>query len=88
MPPAPNNAILAGQTIGKSFNLTHPVKFELYAAVNRGIHKSAVPIAGAGIPTIEHYWEDVPEFTGWGSVVGKYPDARQLLLKALLAVAS
>jgi hypothetical protein len=55
LPPAPNNAILAGQTSGKSFNLTHPVKFELYAAVNRGIHKSAVPIAGAGIPTIEYY---------------------------------
>jgi len=25
-------------------------------------------------PAIEHYWEEEPKFTGWGAVVGKYPD--------------
>lgn len=23
---------------------------------------------------IEHYWEDGPQFTGWGEVVSTYPD--------------
>ena len=32
------------------------------------------PIAVVGSPALEHYWEDGPQFTGWGAVVGKYPD--------------
>ena len=67
-------AILAGQTSSNNFNLTSGVRFDFYAEVNRGIHKSAVAIAGVGTPTIEHYWEDGPQFSGWGAVVGKYPD--------------
>jgi hypothetical protein len=42
--------------------------------VFNSIHKAAVPIACAEAPIIEHYWEDGPQFTGWGLVVGKYPD--------------
>jgi glutamine amidotransferase-like uncharacterized protein len=42
--------------------------------VNRGVHKAAVEITCAGAPTLEHYWEDGPQFTGWGEVVAKYPD--------------
>ena len=29
---------------------------------------------GVNAPPIEHYWEDGPELTGWGTVVAKYPD--------------
>jgi glutamine amidotransferase-like uncharacterized protein len=64
---------LAGDTGYNSVNLTG-VKFGFYAAEARGIRKAAIPIAFAGGPTLDHYWEDGPQFTGWGAVVGKYPD--------------
>jgi Uncharacterized conserved protein len=66
--------ILAGDAKCNSLNLTSGVRFGFYAVVNRGIHKTAVPIAGVSTPAIECYWEDGPQFTGWGAVVGKYPD--------------
>jgi hypothetical protein len=74
-------AILAGHARSNSFNLISGVQFDFYADVNRGIHKSAVAIAGVGIPTIEHYWEDGPQFTGWGAVVGKYPDGTPAIVE-------
>jgi len=66
--------LLAGKAECNSLNLVSDVRFDFYAAANRGIHKAAVPIACAEAPIIEHYWEDGPQFTGWGLVVGKYPD--------------
>ncbi len=57
-----------------SFDLTSGVKFGFYSVEDQGIHKAAVPIAEAEGPTIEHYWEDGPQFTGWGDIVAKYPD--------------
>jgi glutamine amidotransferase-like uncharacterized protein len=56
-----------------SLDLTSGVKFHFYSAADRGIRKAAVPIAGAGTGTLEQYWEDGPELTGWGEVVGRYP---------------
>jgi glutamine amidotransferase-like uncharacterized protein len=66
--------ILAGKAKCNSLNLTSGVSFDFYSVVNRGIHKAAVPITCVETPVIEHYWEDGPQFTGWGLVVGKYPD--------------
>lgn len=50
------------------------MRFDFYAAVKQGIHKTNVVVAGVGTPAVEHYWEDGPQFTGWGAVVGRYPD--------------
>ena len=58
----------------QGLNLTSGVQFGFYAAEGRGIRKSAVAIAFAGGPTLDHYWEDGPQLTGWGAVVAKYPD--------------
>ncbi len=66
--------LLAGNAISNSPNLTSGVRVGFYAAVNRGIHKAAVSVAGVDTPPIEQYWEDGPQFTGWGEAVGKYPD--------------
>lgn len=55
-------------------NLTSGVKFGFYSAENKGIRKAAVMIAGPKAPTLDHYWEDGPQFTGWGMIIGKYPD--------------
>lgn len=73
--------LLAGNASDNSLNLTSGVRFGFYAEVNRGIHKAAVAIEGVGTPTLDHYWEDGPQFTGWGAVVGKYPDGTPLLSK-------
>jgi glutamine amidotransferase-like uncharacterized protein len=74
----------AGDSGFNGLNLTSGVRFGFYSAdsppslklrrTSQGIRKAAVAIARAGAPTLEHYWEDGPEFTGWGAVVGKYPD--------------
>ena len=73
--------LLAGNTTTNSLNLTSGVRVGFYAVVNRGIHKAAVPITVVGAPAIEHYWEDGPQFTGWGDVVGKYPDGTPAIVE-------
>lgn len=66
--------LLAGDAADNGINLTSGVRFGFYAAVNQGTHKDAVAISGVGTPTLDQYWEDGPQFTGWGDIVGKYPD--------------
>ena len=76
--------ILAGNAPCNSLNLSSGARFGFYTEVNRGIHKAAVAITNVGAPAIEHYWEDGPEFTGWGSVVGKYPDGTPAIVEGTL----
>jgi len=73
--------LLAGNSAYNGLNLTSDVRFGFYAVVNQGIHKAAVPITCAGAPTLEQYWEDGPQFTGWGEVVGKYPDGTPAIVQ-------
>ena len=73
--------LLAGNASPNSPNLTSGVRVGFYAEVNRGIHKAAVAIAGVGTPALEHYWEDGPQFTGWGAVVGNYPDGTPAIVE-------
>src|SRR5205814_2297294 len=67
-------AFFAGRSPYNGLNLTSGVQFGFYAAEGRGMRKAAVPISGAGTPTLDQYWEDGPQLTGWGAVVGRYPD--------------
>jgi glutamine amidotransferase-like uncharacterized protein len=67
-------AFFAGRTPYNGLNLTSGVQFGFYSAEARGVRKAAVPISGSGTPLLEQYWEDGPQFTGWGAVVGRYPD--------------
>jgi glutamine amidotransferase-like uncharacterized protein len=73
--------LLAGKAECNSLNLTSGVKFDFYGVVNRGIHKAAVPITCADTPVIDHYWEDGPQFTGWGLTVGTYPDGTPAIVE-------
>jgi glutamine amidotransferase-like uncharacterized protein len=57
----------------RSLNLTSGVQFGFYDAV-RTVHKTAVAISVPGGPTLDQYWEDGPQLSGWGTVVAKYPD--------------
>lgn len=67
-------AFFAGRSPYNGLNLTSGVQFGFYSAEARGERKAAVPVSGAGTPTLDQYWEDGPQLTGWGAVVGRYPD--------------
>ncbi len=56
------------------FNLTSGLNFGFYSAENKGLRKAAVAITSPGAPTLDQYWEDGPQLSGWGVVVAKYPD--------------
>jgi glutamine amidotransferase-like uncharacterized protein len=71
----------AGNSPYNGLNLTSGVRFRFYSAEDRGIRKTAVAIAVAGAPTLDQYWEDGPQFTGWGAVVGKYPDGTPAIVQ-------
>ena len=58
----------------KTFDLTPGVKFGFYSAAKNGTRKTVVRITNADGSGLDHYWEDGPQLTGWGEVVGKYPD--------------
>ena len=74
---------LAGHSHGyyNSLNLTQGARFGFYAAEKRGLRKTAVAIARVGAEPLDQYWEDGPEFTGWGAVVGKYPDGTPAIVE-------
>ncbi|HEV7427495.1 MAG TPA: BPL-N domain-containing protein [Thermoanaerobaculia bacterium] len=72
---------LAGDGSYNGFNLTSGVRFGFYSAENQGIRKAAVTITSVGTTAIEQYWEDGPQFTGWGAVVGKYPDGTPAIVE-------
>jgi len=60
-------------------NLTSGVWFSLYADYYKGIHKEAVTITFPGGKKLDIYWQNGPDLSGWGSVVGKYPNGRAAL---------
>ncbi len=74
-------AFIAGNSPYNGFNLTSGVRFPFYAAEARGIRKAAIAIATPGSPAFEHYWEDGPQLSGWGDVVGKYPDGTPAIVQ-------
>jgi len=67
-------AFFAGSSPFNGLNLTSGVRFGFYSAEDRGVRKAPVPITTADGQTLDQYWEDGPQLTGWGAVVGKFPD--------------
>jgi len=72
---------LAGHASYNSLNLTSGVRFDFYSAANQGIRKTAVTITAVDTPPLEQYWEDGPQFSGWGTVVAKYPDGTAAIVE-------
>jgi hypothetical protein len=60
-------------------NLTSGVWFSLYADYYKGIHKEAVTISFPSGKKLDIYWQNGPDLSGWGSIVGKYPNGRAAL---------
>ena len=67
-------AFFAGNSPYNGLNLTSGTRFGFYSAEARGIRKAPVAITAAEGQTLDQYWEDGPQLTGWGAVVAKYPD--------------
>lgn len=67
-------AFFAGNSPYNGLNITEGVRFGFYSLERENIRKAAVAISIAGSSTLDHYWEDGPQLTGWGNVVAKYPD--------------
>ena len=64
-----------------SFGLTSRVKFGFYSAAKTGTRKTVVRITMAKGPALDHYWEDGPQLTGWGDVVGTFPDGTPAIVE-------
>jgi glutamine amidotransferase-like uncharacterized protein len=74
-------AFFAGNSPFNGLNLTSGSRFGFYAAEAQGIRKAALAITSAGGQTLDQYWEDGPHLTGWGAVVGKYPDGTPAIVE-------
>jgi glutamine amidotransferase-like uncharacterized protein len=70
-----------GYSIYNGLNLTSGVWFNFYADYNKGIHKEAVEISSPNASALDQYWQDGPQFTGWGRKVGKYPDGTPAIVE-------
>jgi glutamine amidotransferase-like uncharacterized protein len=70
-----------GYSIYNGLNLTSGVWFNFYADYYKGIYKEAVEISSPGASPLDQYWQDGPQFTGWGSIVGKYPDGTPAIVE-------
>lgn len=72
---------IAGNSPYNGFNLTDGVRFGFYSIEAQGIRRAAVLVNVAGSSVADHYWEDGPQFTGWGDVVAKYPDGTPAIVE-------
>jgi glutamine amidotransferase-like uncharacterized protein len=74
-------AFFAGDSPYNGINLTTGVRFSFYSAEAQGLRRSAVAITSADGATLDQYWEDGPELTGWGQVVARYPDSTPAIVQ-------
>jgi glutamine amidotransferase-like uncharacterized protein len=74
-------AFFAGNSPYNGLNLTAGKPFGFYAAEAHGIRKTSVAITAAAGQTLDQYWEDGPQLTGWGAVVAKYPDGTPAIVE-------
>ena len=62
-------------------NLTPNVWFNFYADEFKGIYKEPVEVADSSGTKLDQYWENGPQFSGWGQIVGKYPDGTPAIVE-------
>ena len=64
-----------GYSIYNGLNLTSGVWFNVYDNNDKGTGKTPVEISSPDGTKRDQFWEDGPEFSGWGTIVAKYPDS-------------
>ena len=70
-----------GYSIYNGLNLTSGVWFKVYHNNGQGTGSTAVEIADPKNGKLDQFWHDGPEFSGWGSIVGKYPDGTPAIVE-------
>jgi glutamine amidotransferase PdxT len=55
--------------------------FNFYADEFKGITKEAVEIKAPNGSRLDQYWQNGPQLSGWGSIVGKYPDGTPAIVE-------
>jgi len=63
-----------GYSIYNGLNLTSARWFSFYEDYYHGIHKESLNISYPSGGKLDVYWQDGPQFTGWGSIVARFPD--------------
>jgi hypothetical protein len=74
-------AFFGGYSIYNGLDLTSGVWFTFYGDYNKGIHIEPVQISRPGASQLDIYWQDGPQLSGWGSIVGKYPDGTPAIVE-------
>jgi glutamine amidotransferase-like uncharacterized protein len=70
-----------GASIYNGLNLTSGVWFTFYEDESKGIHKAAVEISNANSGSLDQYWQDGPQFSGWGNIVAEYPNGTPAIVE-------
>jgi glutamine amidotransferase-like uncharacterized protein len=70
-----------GYSMYNGLNLTSGVWFNFYADELKGIHKEAVLLSFPNGSKMDMYWQDGPQFSGWGQIVSKYPDGTPAMVE-------
>lgn len=74
-------AFFGGYSTYNGVDLTSGVWFNFYADENKGIHIEPVEIALANSTSLDVYWQDGPQLSGWGDVVAKFPDGTPAIVE-------
>ena len=70
-----------GYSNHNGLNLTSGVWFNVYSNYGKGTGKAAVEVRDSDGEALDQYWQDGPQFSGWGSIVGEYPDGAPAIVE-------
>jgi hypothetical protein len=74
-------AFFGGYSTYNGVDLTAGVSFDFYADEYKGIHVEPVDISFPSGATLDMYWQDGPQLSGWGAVVAKFPDGTPAIIE-------
>ncbi len=74
-------AFFGGYSIYNGLNLTDGVWFNFYADKFKGINIAAVTLKFPNSSTMDMYWQDGPQLSGWGEIISKYPDGTSSMVE-------
>jgi glutamine amidotransferase-like uncharacterized protein len=74
-------AFFGAHSIYNGVDLTGGVSFDFYADEFKEIHQEVIEISFPDSPPMNMYWEDGPQLSGWGEVVGKFPDGTPAIVQ-------
>lgn len=76
-------AFFGGYSSYNGVNLTNGVPFDFYTDEFKGIHVESVEISLPGGSSMNVYWQDGPQLSGWGDAVAKFPDGSPAITEGL-----